>query len=143
MEREELGGRQHLMLQADTPPPHPPHPRPPRRGVPPTPSAAPGQGALLRPPAAPGAVAAFKVCFWSVLWFAGEKACLQTAASELPRQGEEARLCQRRTKPPEFLQTFLGVLGRRKKNNIYRGLFIACFTSGQAQSKPFSPPSPG
>lgn len=48
----------------------------------------------------PGTAAAFKVCFWSVLWFAGEKACLQTAAGELSRRGEEARLCQRRTKPP-------------------------------------------
>lgn len=48
----------------------------------------------------PGTAAAFKVCFWSVLWFAGEKACLQTAAGELSRRGEEARLCQRCTKPP-------------------------------------------
>lgn len=56
-----------------------------------------------------------QISFGSVLWFAGDKACLQTAAGELPRRGEEARLCQRRTKPPNSSKLFLGVLGRRKK----------------------------
>lgn len=115
-----------------------------RGGVSPRPRGQPRGRALPSARREPGAVAAFKVCFWSVLWFAGEKACLQTAASELPRRGEEARLCQRRTKPPEFLQTFLGVLGRRKKKyNIYIGAFsLLALPLARLNLNPSLPPPP-